>query len=270
MGALPRTGPSRVKLCRVSHGGEIRQLQPEKTPFLRYRCGRKCRHQLRKLQSRRSIVRRRCDTRATKAAAGRDLPERPCDLDVSKPVAARAWDGSGHRSSPASGGCSTHPAWERGNTPFCGRGAHPGRYADLALIPQTLANPDIQNGVATATAETTRQILLKRGISDSKIVMLSGTSDSTFGDAQALSRYFEQTGAADVLVVTNAYHSRRARWVFRQVLQEHLDRLRFYSAPNGFDARIWWQSRAGRQAVLSEWMKFLFYILYYGRLGCGA
>jgi len=149
--------------------------------------------------------------------------------------------------------------------PFVAAGLIRAGYADLALIPQTLANPDIQNGVATATAETTRQILLKRGISDSKIVMLSGTSDSTFGDAQALSRYFEQTGAADVLVVTNAYHSRRARWVFRQVLQEHLDRLRFYSAPNGFDARIWWQSRAGRQAVLSEWMKFLFYILYYGR-----
>lgn len=149
--------------------------------------------------------------------------------------------------------------------PFVAAGLIRAGYADLALIPETLTNPDIQNGIAPATAETTRQILLKRGISDSKIVMLSGSSDSTFGDALALSRYFEQTGVADVLIVTNAYHSRRARWVFRQVLREHEARLRFYSAPNGFDARIWWTSRAGRQAVLSEWMKFLFYIMYYGR-----
>lgn len=149
--------------------------------------------------------------------------------------------------------------------PFVAAGLIRAGYAEFALVPETRSNPDIQDGIATATAETTRQILQKRGISDTKIVMLAGSSDSTFGDAQALSRYFEQAGVADVLIVTNAYHSRRARWVFRQVLPTQRDRLRFYSAPNGFDARIWWTSRAGRQAVLSEWIKFLFYLMYYGR-----
>lgn len=149
--------------------------------------------------------------------------------------------------------------------PFVAAGLIRAGYAEYALVPETRTNPDIQDGVTSATSETTRQILLKRGISDTKIVMLPGSSDSTFGDAQALSRYFEQNGVADVLIVTNAYHTRRARWVFRQVLPDQRDRLRFYSAPNGFDARIWWTSRAGRQAVLSEWIKFLFYLMYYGR-----
>lgn len=149
--------------------------------------------------------------------------------------------------------------------PFVAAGLIRAGYADIALIPETRANPDIIQGITSATSETTRQILLKRGISPSKIVMLPGSSDSTFGDAQALSRYLEESEVADVLIVTNAYHSRRARWVFRQVLPSHCDRLRFYSAPNGFDARIWWTSRAGRQAVISEWIKFLFYLMYYGR-----
>lgn len=148
--------------------------------------------------------------------------------------------------------------------PFVAAGLIRAGYAKNALIPETRTNPDIQDGVAYATAETTRQILLKRGISPANIVMLPGSSDSTFGDAQALSRYIEQTGDVDVLIVTNAFHSRRARWVFRQVLPSQVDRLRFYSAPNGFDARVWWTSRAGRQAVLSEWIKFLFYLMYYG------
>ncbi len=138
-------------------------------------------------------------------------------------------------------------------------------YADLVLVPETRVTPDVRDGVELSTLKTTRQILIQRGIPSDKIVTLAGSSDSTLTDAMALGRYFRQFGACDVLIVTNAYHSRRARWVFRHVLPEHQDRLRFYAAPNGFDARTWWTSRNGRQSVMSEWLKFAFYIMYYGQ-----
>ena len=148
--------------------------------------------------------------------------------------------------------------------PFVAAGLLKAGYADVALVLETRANPDVRDGAVLATSETSRQILLRRGIPEQKIVLLKGASDSTFQDATALGRYFEQFGETDVIIVTNAYHSRRARWCFRHVLPNQHQRLRFYSAPNGFDDRHWWTSRGGRQSVLSEWLKFAYYVMRHG------
>lgn len=148
--------------------------------------------------------------------------------------------------------------------PFVAAGLMKAGYADLALVPETWANPNVPAGAELSTSEMTQQILLRRGIPEKKIVTLKGSSDSTIGDAMALNRYFQQFGATDIIIVTNASHSRRARWTFRFVLPEHQSRLRFYSAPNGFDARTWWTSRNGRRTVLAEWLKFAFYLMYHG------
>ena len=148
--------------------------------------------------------------------------------------------------------------------PFVAAGLMRAGFADRVLVPETRANSDVRSGVHRSTLETTQQILIRRGIPTEKIVTLTGDSDSTIGDAEALERYFQQSGVTDVIIVTNAYHSRRARWAFRHVLPEHQHRLRFYSAPNGFDDRIWWTSRNGRESVLSEWLKFAFYVMYHG------
>lgn len=149
--------------------------------------------------------------------------------------------------------------------PFVAAGLMNAGYADRALVPETRANSDVLKGVESSTSEITRQILIRRGIPEKRIVTLSGASDSTLNDAWALNRYFQQFGATDVLIVTSAYHSRRARWTFRHVLPEHQSRLRFYTAPNEFDSRTWWTSRTGRQTVLSEHLKSLFYLTYHGQ-----
>ncbi len=148
--------------------------------------------------------------------------------------------------------------------PFVAAGLIKAGYADLALVPETRANPDVHEGSELSTSELTRQILLRRGIPERKIVTLEGSSDSTIGDAMALNRYFQQFGESDIIIVTNAYHSRRAQWTFRHVLPEHQTRLRFYSGPNEFDVRRWWTSRKGCRVVLSEWLKFAFYLTYHG------
>lgn len=149
--------------------------------------------------------------------------------------------------------------------PFVAAGLYKAGCADLVLMPVTRDNPDVDDGVELSNAETTRQIIIRRGVLATQIVTLAGSSDSTLSDALALDRYFRESGVTDVIIITNAYHSRRARWVFRHVLPEHQHRLRFYSAPNGFDARTWWTSRRGRQCVVSEWLKRGYYLMYHGR-----
>lgn len=136
--------------------------------------------------------------------------------------------------------------------------------AEVVIIPETRPQVVQPGGVEISTAEATRQILLGCGVPSAAIIILPSASESTVGDALALRRHFQQQGATDVIVVTHAYHTRRARWTFRQILPEHQQRLQFYAAPNEFDDRLWWTSRRGRQCVLSEWLKYVYYIVRYG------
>ena len=137
-------------------------------------------------------------------------------------------------------------------------------YADFAFIPETQVNSGAPEIRGIASTKNNRRILTQRGIAEDRIVTLNGVSDSTYGDAIALERYFQHAKAVDVIIVTNAFHSRRARWAFRHVLPEHQSHLRFYSAPNGFDANCWWTDRQGRYDVLTEWAKLVCYVMTYG------
>ena len=138
------------------------------------------------------------------------------------------------------------------------------RYADLAVVIETQSHPDVLGGVEFSPAEMTRQILIRGGVPHSAIVTLPGDSDSTLDDARALDRYFQQHDVTDVTIVTNADHTRRARWTFQQALPQLQHRLRFFGAPNGFDDQTWWTTRKGRQSVLSEWLKFAYYLIRHG------
>ena len=73
--------------------------------------------------------------------------------------------------------------------PFIAASLMKAGYADIALVPETRANPDVLGGLEMATAETILKILMRRGIPETKIITLKGPSDSTFTDAQALDRY---------------------------------------------------------------------------------
>ena len=66
-------------------------------------------------------------------------------------------------------------------------------------------------------------------------------------------------------MVTNDYHTRRARWIFNQVLGELTPQVSLVSIPcDEFPADRWWQYPAGAKAVVSEYLKLAFYVFRYG------
>ncbi len=132
------------------------------------------------------------------------------------------------------------------------------------LIPETDANADVTDGIKPQTAEVLRRILLQRGIPTDKVLCLEGASRTTFEDATALSAYLETRPQDRVIVVTNAFHTRRARFIFRRVMGDNADRLQFVAAPNpGFADETWWQNRSSANMVLSENVKLGFYLFRY-------
>ncbi len=132
------------------------------------------------------------------------------------------------------------------------------------LVPVTRVSADEKDGISLPTSEIVRHILKHRGIPNEKILSLPGASRTTFDDARALAAYLESKPQDTVIVITNAFHSRRTRYIFRQVLGPMSGRLRFVAAPNpGFADDNWWQTRSGVRIVLSENLKLAFYLVRY-------
>jgi len=128
------------------------------------------------------------------------------------------------------------------------------------LVPVTKVSADEKDGISLPTSEVIRRVLMQRGIPDEKVLLLTGASRTTFDDARALAAHLERRPQNTVIVITNAFHTRRTRYIFRQVLGAKAVQLRFVAAPNpGFADDNWWQQRSGIRIVLSENLKLAFY-----------
>lgn len=114
--------------------------------------------------------------------------------------------------------------------------------------------------------EALQRVLTTCGIAADKIELLDSECSSTFDEAKALDEYLQNHPHTSMIIVTNDYHTRRARWVFRQVLGDRADQLQFVSAKTErFDARNWWRNEYGFVTYLAEFPKFAFYQFRYGQ-----
>jgi uncharacterized SAM-binding protein YcdF (DUF218 family) len=77
---------------------------------------------------------------------------------------------------------------------------------------------------------------------------------STIEEAQAMGPIFRELGARRIVLVTSAYHSRRASLVFRMFLPGF--QFTAVDAPDSvFAPSSWWKSGLGRQLFFSEYWK---------------
>ncbi|MFO1006816.1 MAG: YdcF family protein [Planctomycetaceae bacterium] len=136
--------------------------------------------------------------------------------------------------------------------------------AQTVLIPETSRPTDPPTAPGFASTERNVKILLRRGVAASQIHVIDGLSTSTHGDAEALSRYLQSFPLADVTVVTDAWHSRRAQIAFRHALAGGSTQVHFCTVPNRFDSQGWWVSQSTRNGILKEWGKLLCYVMIYG------
>jgi len=143
-----------------------------------------------------------------------------------------------------------------------------GGYAKCAITVKAMRNPDISAIVLPPAHEIIRQVLEKCGVPKRDILILPGEATTTFDEAAALAAFLEDRPHVKVLVVTNDYHTRRSRWIFRGVLGDRADQISFVSAPTDyFPIDHWWQYEEGFVVIINEYIKLAFYLIYYGRLG---
>jgi uncharacterized SAM-binding protein YcdF (DUF218 family) len=104
------------------------------------------------------------------------------------------------------------------------------------------------------------------GVPLEKILIVPQPLSGTYEEAVALRRYATEHGFHSLLIVTSAYHSRRARWTFQRVYQGTGTTIGLEPVPTGRQTPgyfTWWLSPGGWRFVVSEYLKTAYYHLRY-------
>ncbi len=111
--------------------------------------------------------------------------------------------------------------------------------------------------------ERARWELERLGVPRSSIEVISTPVNSTQEEALVLSNYADSKGLTSMLIVTSAYHSRRALRTFRRVVKDHVT-VGLAAVPPGWQTpkpSTWWLSSRGWQIVPGEYLKLVGYEL---------
>lgn len=139
--------------------------------------------------------------------------------------------------------------------------------AKKVLISHSISSPEVQDGILPPDHEVTVRILLSQGIPRKNSTLLGHENATTYDEARALAEFLRTVPETRIIVPTNEWHTRRARWIFAQVLGDRIRQIAFFSIPTEeFQIETWWRSEDGFRTVVGENLKFAFYVFRYGRL----
>lgn len=108
---------------------------------------------------------------------------------------------------------------------------------------------------------------LNQGIAAAAILTDAAAITSTYEEALRLKALIDQssTPVKSVIIVSDPFHMRRAKWTYRQVLGKDIE---IQMAPVPFEDlslhRRWWEDRYSVIAVREEYTKYVYYLVRYG------
>ena len=139
--------------------------------------------------------------------------------------------------------------------------------APLVVIARSENGNTVSLGLVPNVTDIAIGVMEKKGIPAGKIVQLTsieGGVTSTFDEAISLRQYIETHPVSRVILVTSAFHTRRARWVFERELKGHSVTIEMAAVPyQTFDATNWWKNEDGLITLNNEYIKLVFYLLKY-------
>jgi uncharacterized SAM-binding protein YcdF (DUF218 family) len=104
------------------------------------------------------------------------------------------------------------------------------------------------------------------GAPDKSVDVLMNEVSSTYEEAELVKRYAVDNGLKSVLVVTSAYHSRRALWTFSRMFRETGIQIGLTPVSPGTDSpppATWWLTGRGWRLVPTEYVKMIYYVVKY-------
>jgi len=105
--------------------------------------------------------------------------------------------------------------------------------------------------------------LTRSGVPADSIEVLTPPVNSTWDEARRLSEYAQSHNLHSILIVTSAYHSRRAFWTFRTLFQDRDTQIGIDPVATGIQTprpATWWLHARGWELVLVEYLKLIYYL----------
>jgi uncharacterized SAM-binding protein YcdF (DUF218 family) len=148
--------------------------------------------------------------------------------------------------------------------PFAAARLYAEHAAPKILVSQPKLPPTAQMGLTTPEFVIAREVLLSNGVPESAIEVLGTNMTSTFDEARALKAWLSQNQAHTVIIPTDLFHTRRARWIFSKMLRNTGARVFMEAIPvREYGATNWWQHEEGLIAFQNEVIKSVYYHVKY-------
>jgi uncharacterized SAM-binding protein YcdF (DUF218 family) len=118
--------------------------------------------------------------------------------------------------------------------------------------------------------ERANRELVEAGVPARCVIALPQVVTGTHDEAVLVREYVESRGFSSILLVTSAYHSRRALWTAETVFAGSRVKIGLDSASFGQQTpspATWWFHWAGWRGVAGEYVKLIYYYTHYRRVG---
>jgi uncharacterized SAM-binding protein YcdF (DUF218 family) len=112
--------------------------------------------------------------------------------------------------------------------------------------------------------EQTLQEMSRGGVASNDIIIMDVRVGSTWEEAEAVLTLLRQEGVDSALIVTDGYHTRRARATYRQLQSRPRIKLTFVATSGPYLADSWWEISSGRYVMRNEYIKTVYYLFRYG------
>lgn len=136
-----------------------------------------------------------------------------------------------------------------------------------------LTNDNMRGGWSSAQqrnpyfVERATDELIEQGVPAEKIRIVPGLASGTHEEVLLVKDYTTAQGLRSILVVTSAYHSRRALRTLRQNFNGMGTTIGLEPVPPGWQTpapAFWWLRFQGWRSVGAEYVKLIYYWLKYG------
>ena len=129
-------------------------------------------------------------------------------------------------------------------------------------IARVQGTPAEELGLVPNETDISVQVMEKLGVPSDRIVVLEvpGGVTSTYDEAVALRAYLAGSDVRRVVLVTSAFHTRRARWIFARQLAGLPVEIEVAAVPYGtFGPADWWRNEEGLVTFNNETIKLVYY-----------